>query len=217
MLPFPSESNNGLLELKNSITGKTINIVKPATLNNIHDIDEPLRQRMANGDDRALGELMDRHMHKIHGTAYRMLGDNMKAEDVTQMVFLKLWQMAPTWETGRGTILTYLYRITNHRCLDILRKAKESLPGELPDIADESASAFNEVARTEQSERVQYALEQLPDRQRAAITLFYYEHQSLKMAADILNITPSAFESLLRRGRKSLKSLLTPEPLKHLT
>ena len=189
-------------------SGETFTIVKNDT---VHDIDEPLRLRMASGDERALGELMDRHMRKIHGTAYHMLGDNMQAEDVTQMVFLKLWQIAPTWEPGRATLLTYLYRITHHRCLDILRKSKESLPGELPDMADERPTAFNNIVQAEQAERVQYALQQLPDRQRAALTLFYFEHQSLKMAANILNVSPAAFESLLRRGRKSLKSLLTPE------
>ena len=192
---------------------KTLDIVKTAA---VHDIDEPLRQRMANGDDTALNELMDRHMRKIHSTAYRMLGDNMQAEDVTQIVFLKLWQTAPTWESGRATLLTYLYRMTHHRCLDILRKSKEALPGELPDMADDSPSALNKIEQAEQSERVQYALEQLPDRQRAAITLFYYEHQSLKDAANILDVTPSAFESLLRRGRKSLKRLLTPAPMEPL-
>ena len=192
---------------------KTLDIVKTAA---VHDIDEPLRQRMANGDDTALNELMDRHMRKIHSTAYRMLGDNMQAEDVTQIVFLKLWQTAPTWESGRATLLTYLYRMTHHRCLDILRKSKEALPGELPDMADDSPSVLNKIEQAEQSERVQYALEQLPDRQRAAITLFYYEHQSLKDAANILDVTPSAFESLLRRGRKSLKRLLTPAPMEPL-
>lgn len=182
------------------------------------DIDAPLLARMAAGDDKALGQLMDKHMRKIHGTAYKMLGDKMKAEDVTQMVFLNLWTMAPKWDASRGgTILSYLYRVCTHRCLDILRKAKESLPGELPDMIDQRPSAFDAIERAEQSERVQYAISQLPDTQRAALTLFYYEHQSLKDAAQILDKTPAAFESLLRRARNSLKSLLTPEPMEPLS
>ena len=51
----------------------------------MHDADEPLRLRLIAGDEGALSELMDRHMSKIYATAYRMLGDKMQAEDVTQM------------------------------------------------------------------------------------------------------------------------------------
>ena len=177
----------------------------------MHDADEPLRLRLIAGDEGALSELMDRHMSKIYATAYRMLGDKMQAEDVTQMVFLKLWQIAPTWESGRATLLTYLYRVTTHRCLDILRKTKESLPGVLPDMVDNRPSAFDHIANAETSAQMQLALNELSDRQRAAITLFYYEHKSLKTAAKIMDITPSAFESLLRRARATLKSHLIPQ------
>jgi len=182
-----------------------------------HDADEPLRQRLAEGDQTALAELMDRHMNKIYGTAYTMLGDPMKAEDVTQMVFLKLWQIASKWETGRATILTYLYRVTTHRCLDILRKTKEQLPGELPDITDKAPSALDHIVQEQRSEHVQNALRQLSPRQRVAITLFYFEHHSLKSAADIMDMTPAAFESLLRRARKTLKPLLIHLDLESLS
>lgn len=186
--------------------------IKPAANDGTtHDADEPLRLRLASGDETALSELMDRHMTKIFATAYRLLGDKMQAEDVTQMVFLKLWQIAPTWESGRATLLTYLYRVTNHRCLDILRKSKESLPGELPDMADQRPSAFDKISKTETSEQIKHALGELSNRQRAAISLFYYDHKSLKDAAYILDITPSAFESLLRRARAALKLHLTAE------
>lgn len=181
------------------------------------DTDAPLLRRLADGDQKALSELMDKHMRKIHGTAYRMLGDRMKSEDVTQMVFLKLWQIAPTWEAGRGTILSYLYRMTTHRCLDILRKSKESLPGELPDVTDQSPSALDHMAQAETSERVNSALGHLPHRQRAAISLFYYDHQSLKSSANIMDMTPAAFESLLRRARAALKSLLVHEDMELLS
>ena len=175
------------------------------------DPDEALRLRIADGDQKALAEFMDRHMAKIHSTAYRMLGDQMQAEDVTQMVFLKLWQIAPTWETGRAKILTYLYKVTTHRCLDILRKSKESLPGEMDELIDDSPDALAQITQKEKSASIQETLTSLPHRQRAALTLFYYEHHSLKTAADMMNVTPAAFESLLRRARQSLKSLLPHE------
>lgn len=172
------------------------------------DPDGPLLERLKLGDEKALSELIDRHLKKIHAAAYHMLGDQMQAEDVTQMVFLNFWQTAPNWEHGRGRVLTYLYRVTTHRCLDILRKSKETLPGELPDIQDHRPNALDTLHQNEQRTTLEGALAQLSHRQRAALTLFYYENQSLKEASKILDVTPSAFESLLRRARQSLKSFL---------
>lgn len=175
------------------------------------DPDEALRLRIADGDQAALAEFMDRHMAKIHSTAYRMLGDQMQAEDVTQMVFLKLWQIAPTWEPGRAKILTYLYQVTTHRCLDILRKSSESLPGEMDDMIDERPDALDQITQKERAASIDEKLMSLPYRQRTALTLFYYEHHSLKTASELMDVTPAAFESLLRRARKSLKSLIPHE------
>lgn len=172
------------------------------------DPDALLLDRLKRGDETALSDLIDRHIKKIHAVAYRMLGDRMQAEDVAQMVFLNFWQTAPNWESGRGRVLTYLYRVTTHRCLDILRKSKETFPGELPDIEDHRPDALDKLHQNDQRIEIESALAQLSHRQRVALTLFYYEHQSLKDASKILEMTPSAFESLLRRARQSLKSFL---------
>lgn len=175
------------------------------------DPDEALRLRIAQGDQTAFADFMDRHMAKIHSTAYRLLGDQMLAEDVTQMVFLKLWQIAPTWETGRAKILTYLYQVTTHRCLDILRKSSENLPGEMDDMIDERPDALDQITQKERAVSIHERLMSLPHRQRTALTLFYYEHHSLKSASKIMDVTPAAFESLLRRARQSLKTLIPRE------
>jgi len=177
------------------------------------DPDAALMKRIGAGQSAALSELINLHMHKIHAAAYRMLGDAGRAEDVTQMVFLKLWETAPQWEYGRANVLTYLYRLTTHRCLDILRKSKEALPGSLPDMIDPQPSAFDTLAQAQRNNQIHHALDKLSARQRAALTLFYYQHQSLKDAAEIMDITPTAFESLLRRARAALKPLLTQQDL----
>ena len=177
------------------------------------DPDASLVTRIGQRDEAALSQLMSLHMDKIHAAAFRMLGDRAKAEDITQIVFLKLWETAPKWELGRGRVLTYLYRLTTHRCLDILRKRKESLPGVLPDVIDTQPNAYDHIAQAEQSLKIERALNKLSDRQRAALVLFYYQHQSLKDASKIMDITPNAFESLLRRARQTLKPILSEEKI----
>jgi len=173
-----------------------------------HDPDAPLIARLGAGDEAALAILMSRHLNKIHAAAYHMLGDKMAAEDVAQTTFLQLWKIAPQWETGRGKVLSYLYRVTSHRCLDILRKTKEHTLGDYPDIEDNHPSAFDTLSKKDDADMLKTALAGLPPRQRLALTLFYYQHQSLKQASEIMNITPTAFESLLRRARNGLKPLL---------
>jgi len=173
-----------------------------------NDPDALLMARLASGDEAALALLMDRHLSAIHAAAYYMLSDNMAAEDVTQMAFLQLWKIAPQWETGRGKVLTYLYRISSHRCLDILRKTKEHSQGDYPDIEDDHPNGFDTLSKKDDANILNSALAELPPRQRLALTLFYYQHQSLKQASEIMNITPTAFESLLRRARNRLRPIL---------
>lgn len=198
-----------------SVIPITINTISPkgATprkAQTLIDRDAALCRRLGQSDHAALAQLMERHMGKIHAAAYRMLGDSARAEDVTQMVFLQMWKIAPEWEYKRGSVLAYLYKTATHRCLDILRKSKEALPGTLPDHPDNRPNALEHMTRQDEARAVKDALQKLPDRQRAALTLFYYQHQSLKDAAKIMDITPTAFESLLRRARQNMKPLLSP-------
>ncbi len=174
----------------------------------MNDPDEGLMKQLSAGEANALRALMDLHMTALHRAAFIILQDNMAAEDAVQMAFLQLWKIAPNWRVERGTVRAYLYRVTTHRCLDMLRKHKESLPGEMPDIIDTGPTPLDALAHKDMQAGMKTAMAKLPPRQRAALSLFYFQHYSLKQAAKSLDMNPSAFESLLRRARTRLKSLL---------
>jgi RNA polymerase sigma-70 factor (ECF subfamily) len=163
------------------------------------------------GDERALAGLMDRHMQTIHSQAFYMLGDQMAAEDVTQTVFLKTWEHMSAWEAGRAKLLTWMRRVTTNTCLDILRKKKPIYTDSVPDREDDGQSPFDSLSQSQRSERVAKAISQLPDTQRAALTLSYYQGISQREGASILDITEGAYESLLVRARKALKITLADE------
>ena len=165
------------------------------------------------GDERALAGLMDRHMQTIHTQAFYMLGDQMAAEDVTQTVFLKTWEHMNDWQAGRAKLITWMRRVTTNACLDILKKKKPIYTDSVPDREDEAGSPFENLSQTEQSERVGAALRQLPDNQRAALTLSYYQGVSQREGSNIMDISESAYESLLVRARKALKLILANERL----
>jgi len=161
------------------------------------------------GDERALSSLMDRHMSAIHKLAFYMLGDQMAAEDITQSVFLKTWTHMPTWQTGQAKLLTWMRRVATNACLDALKKKKPIYTDDVPDVNDEADTPFEALARAQQRQYVQAALGALPDNQRAAVTLSYYQGVSQKEGAAILEISEGAYESLLVRARKNLKARLS--------
>lgn len=173
------------------------------------DPDNDLLPGLRDGDEAALARLMDRHLKTVTAIGYYMLGDAALAEDVAQTTFLKLWQNAPGWEPGKATLLTWMRRVATNDCLDRLRKKGPIYSDHVPDQADDKDTAFEELEKRDTIDAVRRALDGLPDTQRAAITLSYYQQLSQKDGAEILNQSVKAYESLLSRARKNLKTALS--------
>ena len=95
-----------------------------------------------------------------------------------------------------------------NRCLDVKRKKKPVALPEGYDEADKKAKQDKDYEKAQQSKLIQKALKEIPDRQRAAIVLCYFEEMSNKEAAEVLGLNIKALESLLTRGRKNLEGLL---------
>lgn len=177
------------------------------------DPDSDIIPRLQAGDERALAALMDRHLKTLHGLAFHMLGDAFLAEDVTQTVFLKTWETIPNWTPGQAKLLTWMCRVTKNLCLDQLRKKKPHYSDRLPEQADDTPLAFDALAQQDQSRLVKEAIAQLPERQRLALTLSFFQGLSQKDGAAIMELSVSAYESLLARGRRQLRNLLDPTDL----
>jgi len=171
-------------------------------------------KRIGRGDQRAYRELVDRYLGRIVSFALRILNDRAEAEEVAQETFLKLWTEAKNFEP-RAQPKTWLYRIARNQCIDRLRRKRSR--GRSLEL-DETDSDTNEnagvdrpsllIVRKQTAERVQRALDELPERQRAAITLVHYEGLSGAEASQVLDISVEALESLLTRGRRSLRDRL---------
>ena len=147
-------------------------------------------------------------MTTLYNQAYYMLGDQMAAEDITQTVFMKTWQNIETWKAGQAKIITWMRRVTTNACLDQLRKKKPIYSDVIPDIEDTADTPFDTLSRQNQSDVIKAALQELSERQRAAVTLSYYQGLSQREGAAAMDITEGAYESLLVRGRKTLKTIL---------
>jgi RNA polymerase sigma-70 factor (ECF subfamily) len=173
-----------------------------------------LMQRVAQQDQRAFGQLMQRHLARTIRLATRILGSTGAAEDVAQEAFIRVWKHAAAWESPEragAKFSTWLYRIVLNLCIDEKRKDKISFMDDMSAIVDEGGNAEDRIRQKEQTARVKEALGKLPERQRAAFVLCFYEGYSNKEAADMLGVGIKAIESLMVRARKSLREDLKEE------
>lgn len=174
------------------------------------DTDEALAARAGRGDRLAASALVARHTDRIFAASYRMMGNRAAAEDVTQETFLRLWKNAARWRPQGARIETWLYKVAMNLCIDTLRKRRREAPQEAaPERADPGLRADERLAVGERRNAVEAAIASLPDRQRMAITLCYFEECSNIEAAESLGVSIDAVESLLARARRALKMKLT--------
>jgi len=177
----------------------------------MRDPDEDLVRRVGAGDKRAAAEIVRRHLPRMVGLARRMLGDASEAEDVAQEVFLRVWKHAAAWKPGAAKFETWMHRVAMNLCLDRLRRVGRNGGDVPPDTVDSRASATRALDDRQRRERVRDALQKLPERQRAALVLCYYQDRTNIEAAEILGVSVDALESLLSRARRTLKTALAAE------
>ena len=170
--------------------------------------DDALMLRVAARDAEAFRVLVDKHAGKAHRIAWRMLGDPVEAEDVAQEAMLKLWEQADRWQAGSAGVGAWLNRVATNLCLDRLRRRRFASDEDVPERVDETPLADARIDSEWMRRRAMQAVQSLPDRQRAAIVLTYYEECSNLAAAEILGLNIKAFESLLLRARQALKAAL---------
>jgi RNA polymerase sigma-70 factor (ECF subfamily) len=138
-----------------------------------------LISRLAAGDADAAAELYDRYAGQVLALARRILRNDSDAEEVVQDVFSQVWRTAARYQPARGRVAAWLLVITRTRAIDRLRARQvrpEIVPDAFPeDMAAAGPSAPDRLLSDEEAARVRDALVTLPDAQRTALELAYYE------------------------------------------
>lgn len=177
-----------------------------------HSSDDDLLALYASGDPVAARELTRRHLPRLLGFARRMLADGAEAEDVAQEAMLRLWRIAPEWESGRAQVSTWLWRVASNLCTDRLRRKGRGVALEdAPDLADEAPGAVSRLITADRMNALEAALQALPERQRQAVVLRHIEGLSNPEIAQIMEIGVEAVESLTARGKRALAARLAPQ------
>ena len=163
--------------------------------------------RTGAGDREAFRQLLERHLGRTVAFAARVLGDRTSAEDVAQEAFLRLWTHAARWQpTAR--LSTWLHRVTLNLCLDRLGRAREVALDDIAEPRDPGPSLIASMQARDMGRHVNAALAELPAAQRVAITLCHYQGLRNVEAADVMGVSVEALESLLARGRRTLRTRL---------
>ena len=170
--------------------------------------DAALMGRVAGGDPAAARAVVDRHLPGLVAFAWRMIGENATAEDVAQDALLKLWRQAPRWKP-KAQIGTWLRRVAYNRCIDLHRRARPGVDIAGLALEDPAPGPARSLLAEEVSAIVRQALGDLPERQRAAIAMAHFDGMSNGETAAVLEISVEAVESLLARGRRTLRERLT--------
>jgi RNA polymerase sigma-70 factor (ECF subfamily) len=169
--------------------------------------DEALMARVARGDEVAFRQLSRRHVPAMVGLARRVLGNAADAEDVVQEAMLRVWTHAPRWQP-LAAFRTWLTRVVVNLCLDRKRRKPWVDLDAAGEIADPAPSVPEVAEQNEREQALTAAIGELPDRQRTAIVLTYREGMTNAQVAEVLDTSVSAVETLLIRGKKTLRAKL---------
>ncbi|NNF76832.1 MAG: sigma-70 family RNA polymerase sigma factor [Rhizobiales bacterium] len=170
--------------------------------------DLSLLQQVRGGDQQAFGVLIGELYPAVYRAALRVLRQEQEAEDVAQDVFLKIWRDPPELRAD-ANLKAWSARVATNGAIDRLRKKKPDISDDLPDQVDPAVSADEAMQANEAAGAVQQAIDHLPERQRLALVLTYYQGLPNKEAADLLDVSVDALESLLARARRALKATLS--------
>ncbi len=171
--------------------------------------DEDIRRGIAAGMYGEAFELVvERYSQKVFHLAFGMLRNETQAEDLAQEVLVKVWKALPGY-TGEASLSTWIYAITRNTCLTELKKRSRRPTVSLHDPEFEPALQSLPALQTAEPEAglemdVAGMLEQLPEKYRQVITLFYLEQKSYEDVSSLLGLPMGTVKTFLYRAKREL-------------
>jgi RNA polymerase sigma-70 factor, ECF subfamily len=159
----------------------------------------------------ALAEVYRRHGGPVYGLARKILNNTNEADDVTQDVFLRLWNNPQRFDPSRGSLRTYLLNDSHGRAVDVVRSLNARRAREMKDINRSAVAAYDlqhQVWDLAVAEEVKKALATLPSEEREAIELAYFHSHSYVKVAEILGQPEGTVKSRIRNGMRRMRSTL---------
>ena len=177
--------------------------------------DEQLAALVLAGDGQAFAQIVERYQKQIFALAYRLGGDYDEAKDMAQEAFIRIYNEMHRYDPQRR-FFPWMYRVAHNCCVNLLQKRPKDLSplddmGEFRPSLNAAENPEQRYAQREFGESLTRALRQLPEHYRTPIVLKYLEGFSYQQISALLDISQSALESRLFRGRNMLRKLLQEE------
>lgn len=173
---------------------------------------ESLLREVAGGSRTAFAEVYDRVSPRVLGLVIRLLRDRAQSEEVTQEVFLEIWQQAGRFDANRGSGMAWVLTMAHRRAVDRIRSSQKSHERDLRigirDIERDFDGVAESVEIRVENERVKRAMGRLTPLQREAVILAYYGGYSHREMAQILGIPLGTVKTRLRDGMIRLRDEL---------
>ena len=171
-----------------------------------------LLERVARGDQQAFAQLYDLLAARVLGLVRRILVDHSQSEEVTQEIFLEIWQTAPRFDPNKGGATAWILTMAHRRAVDRVRSSQSSRDRDVKiGIRDYDHGHDSVAEQTEirvEHERVAKAMDRLTELQRQAVTLAYYGGYSHSEVAAMLQVPIGTVKTRLRDGMIRLRDEL---------
>lgn len=171
------------------------------------DPEVALMVAFARGEEAAFVSLYRTYRDRIVAYCGRLLGDQARAEEAAQDVFIKLYRARDSY-SERARFSTFLYHIATNHCFNLRAQLDQRLVERRREL-DESAhrgaqDPSAQLANARLREALRDALAELPDNQRGAFVLVHHQGLSYRDAAQVLETSESAVKSLIHRARETM-------------
>jgi RNA polymerase sigma-70 factor (ECF subfamily) len=173
--------------------------------------DAQLVTSVARYSEVALAEAYRRHGGAVFGLAKRVLNNPTDAEDVTQEVFLRLWKQPVRFDPARGSLRSFLLAQAHGRAVDAVRSSSSRRAREARDALRTAESPYDmqrEVWDLAVADQVASAMGELPEEERRAIELAYFDGHTYREVAELLDQPEGTVKSRIRNGMRRMRAVL---------
>jgi RNA polymerase sigma-70 factor, ECF subfamily len=178
----------------------------------LHEVsDAQLVTSIARYSEVALAEAYRRHGGAVFGLAKRVLHNATEAEDVTQEVFLRLWNEPDRFDPARGSLRSFLLAQAHGRAVDAVRSSSSRRARETRDAMRTAEAAYDmqrEVWDLAVADQVSQAMGELPEEERRAIELAYFDGCTYREVAQLLDQPEGTIKSRIRNGMRRMRAVL---------
>ena len=167
--------------------------------------------RVSRGDEAAFGGLYDTLASSVYGLARRVIRDPARAEEVSQEVFVQVWQTAGRFDPARGSAKSWILTLAHRRAVDAVRHDQAATNREKK-YDWSNGPDFDEVEETVtislEHEQVRRCLDGLTGLQREAVNLAFYQGYTYAQVADLLGANPATVKTRMRDGLVRLRDCM---------